>query len=66
MDKISDSLVYECIQIFNNEENKRKIKDYVIDPILNYISGKAYPYFITLIVLLIINIIFLGVIIYYK
>ena len=65
MDKITNDLVNEFIGIINTEENQTKLRYFAIDPVLKYISNKIYPYFITLSVLLVVNIIFLVIIIYF-
>lgn len=65
MSKITEEIVNQCMGLVNSPDNQSKIRCFLIDPILNYVAIKAYPYFITLTILLIINIIFLGLIIYF-
>lgn len=65
MSKITEEIINQCVGLVNTPENQSRIRCFIIDPIINYISGKAYPYFIILTILLIINIMFLGLIIYF-
>ena len=63
--KITQEILGQFISQFNKTENQIKLQYFVVDPIMNYISKKFYPYFISLTILLIINIILLTAIIYY-
>lgn len=51
---LTNELFIQFLEFYNKEENQQKLKNSIIDPILKYISKKAYPYFLLLIVLLII------------
>jgi hypothetical protein len=52
IDKLTDDIFKQCITLFDKEENKTKLNNYVIDPIILYISEsviqRIYPYFIFL------------------
>jgi hypothetical protein len=61
---LTNELFLQFLEFYNKEENQQKLKNSIIDPILKYISKKTYPYFLLLIVLLIIMNISLIVIFY--
>ena len=65
MDKFSTEILDQFLSLLNSPESQEKLQFILVDPLLNYITAKAYPYFITLTVLLILNILFLVIIIYY-
>tara|TARA_Y100000817_G_scaffold55534_1_gene40881 strand:+ start:382 stop:603 length:222 start_codon:yes stop_codon:yes gene_type:complete len=44
IDKISNDFIDILIQYFSNEENNKKIKSTIIDPMIIYIFDKFYPY----------------------
>lgn len=51
---LTNELFVQFLEFYNKEENQQKLKHSIIDPILKYISKRAYPYFLLIIVLLII------------
>lgn len=61
---LTNELFLQFLEFYNKEENQQRLKDSIIDPILKYISKRTYPYFLLLIVLLIIMNISLIVIFY--
>lgn len=50
--KLTNDIINQCIQHFQNDENKDKLKHTIIEPIIYYISDavteRIYPYFIFL------------------
>lgn len=62
---VSDEILNEILQTIRSQDNQAKIHAFVLEPVLQYIADKSYPYFLSLAILLLINIIFLAVIIYY-
>ena len=65
MTKITDEIVNQCIGLINSNENQIKLRCMLIDPIFNYVASKAVPYFISLTILLIVNVCLLLVVIYF-
>ena len=65
MSKFTEEIINQCMGLINTPDNQDRIQLMLIDPILNYVINKAFPYLIIFTTLLIINIIFLGIIIYY-
>lgn len=49
----TDTIVNTLIDEFNKKENKKKIMDNVIEPILYEVTSKYYPQVLTLFVILI-------------
>ena len=51
LDKISKQLtnviIKSCVEEFNKDENKKKIQNDVIHPVVSYILEKIYPYVFT-------------------
>ena len=41
---ICSDIVQKCIEEFKNEHNFNKIKKEILDPSVNYILNKTYPY----------------------
>ena len=66
--KITNDLLNKFIIEFNKDENRKKINVEIIDPIINDISNRLYPYMIIifimyiLIIVLIITILFILII----
>lgn len=52
VDKLTADIFNQCIRHFEKEENKTKLQDHIIEPIILYISEsvtqRIYPYFIFL------------------
>lgn len=44
--KICSELLTLAINEFNEEENMKKLKIHILNPSLNYLVGKFYPYVI--------------------
>lgn len=44
INKISNDFIDILIKYFSNEENNKKIKSTIIDPMIIYIFDKFYPY----------------------
>ncbi len=51
-EKVTMDIFNQCMKHFEKEENKTKLQDHIIDPIILYISEsitqRIYPYFIFL------------------
>lgn len=68
INKITNDLLNKCISEFNKDENRKKINIDIIEPIINDISNRLYPYMIIifimyiLIIVLIITILFILII----
>ena len=45
-DKLTNSVLDYLVEEFSKEENKKKIKTVVVDPIFVYVLDKVYPYII--------------------
>lgn len=48
------SIVQKCIQSVQTEDNKKMIQVFLIDPILNYVLDRLFPYVLILCVLFVI------------
>ena len=46
INKISNDFIDILIKYFSNEENNKKIRSTIIDPMIIYIFDKFYPYFL--------------------
>ncbi len=44
INKISNDFIDILIKYFSNEENNKKIKSTIIDPMIIYVFDKFYPY----------------------
>ena len=44
--EITCDLFYKCISEFNKKENKEKIENDFLNPLIDYIFQRLYPYFI--------------------
>ena len=68
MNKITNDILNKCIIEFNKDENRKKINIEIIEPIINDISNRLYPYMIIifimyiLIIILIITVLFILII----
>lgn len=65
---LTDILLNQCIIEFNKKETRDKINRFILDPIINDINKKIYPYFMTftliiMCILILILIIFFSLII---
>ena len=58
--KLTSSLLNKCINEFKREENKQRLNDYIIKPLIHNISSRLYPY---IILLFIMYVLILGLII---
>jgi hypothetical protein len=48
------SIIQKCIQSVQTEENKKMVQVFLIDPILNYVLDRLFPYVLILCVLFVI------------
>ena len=46
MDKVINQSIDICIEEFHKEKNKKKLESDVLDPIINYIGQRLWPYII--------------------
>lgn len=68
-DEILQKFVQKAFLLLSNEESKKYIQIYLIDPILNHILERLFPYIImscVLIIILIISILTICIITYYQ
>ena len=65
MDKIVKQSVDLCIEEFKKEHNQQKLEDNILDPVIQYIGDRLWPYimysviFISLLLLLLLYIIYI-------
>lgn len=61
---ITDNLFTQCVNLIGNENNQKKLKSHVIDPLVTYFKYKLRFFFIVIIILLccilIANILIIG------
>uniref|UniRef100_A0A6C0CL06 Uncharacterized protein n=1 Tax=viral metagenome TaxID=1070528 RepID=A0A6C0CL06_9ZZZZ len=62
LNDLSNSLISSIHTELNKDENQEKMKECVIDPFTGYISGKLYPYILSLSIIMISQIILMIVI----
>jgi hypothetical protein len=48
------SIIQKCIQSIQTEDNKKMIQVFLLDPILNYVLDRLFPYVLILCVLFVI------------
>lgn len=48
------SIIQKCIQSIQTEENKKMVQVFLVDPILNYVLDRLFPYVLILCVLFVI------------
>lgn len=68
-DDILQRFIQKAFLLLSNEESKKYIQIYLIDPILNHILERLFPYIIiscVLIIILIISILTICIITYYQ
>lgn len=68
-DDILQRFIQKAFLLLSNEESKKYIQIYLIDPILNHILERLFPYIIVscvLVIILIISILTICVITYYQ
>ena len=61
---LSEEVLNEVIASIKSPENQIKIHTCIIEPVIKFIGDKAAPYFMTLTIMLSLNIILLIIIIY--
>ena len=64
MDKVISQTIDVCINEFNKTENKSKVEENVLDPIIQYIGNRLWPYIVYLIIIMVIIICSLLYVIY--
>lgn len=61
---ITDNLFTQCVNLIGNENNQKKLKNHVIDPLVAYFKYKLRFFFVVIIILLccilIANIVIIG------
>lgn len=68
-DIILQKFIQKAFLLLSNEESKKYIQIYLIDPILNHILERLFPYIIiscVLIIILIVSILTICIITYYQ
>lgn len=53
---ITDGIIKSVIQEVKKDENKTRLKAYLLDPVASYIEKKLKPYFFTLLIILLVMI----------
>jgi len=51
MEKITDNIFKKIMNVANQKDNKEKLYEYIVDPLILNISSKLYPYFILLFIM---------------
>lgn len=51
MEKITIDLLNKCITELKRDENKQRINNYIIRPLIHTISSRLYPYVILLFIM---------------
>ena len=62
--KLVKEILDEIMEDWDNEENKKKVQERFLDPMICYIMDKLYPYFIISTVIVFI-LVFLSILILY-
>jgi hypothetical protein len=65
---VMQKFIQKAFVMLNNDESKRYIQVYIIDPILNHVLDRVFPYIIlttVLFIILIVCIITIAIFIYY-
>ena len=65
MDEIAEQSINICISEFEKEENQKKIKQHILNPIIRYLGKQIWPYVLISTILLLFFIISLIIILYY-
>jgi len=68
-DEILQKFIQKTFLLLSNEESKKYIHIYLIDPVLNHILDRIFPYIIVscvLLIILILSIVTICVIVYYQ
>lgn len=47
---VTNGMFKRVIEQFHKPENKKKVKDYVLNPVASYIEGYLKPYFLSLLI----------------
>lgn len=59
---ITDTIINQCIQELNKKETREKVNKNILNPIIEKINRKIYPYFLTFSVLIIIILVLIIII----
>jgi len=62
MDKIANNIMDKFICKLNNDENKKKINEEILNPIFKEFSNKIYPYVSLIFLMYILNLILVIII----
>ena len=62
MDKIANNIMDKFICKLNNDENKKKINEEILNPIFKEFSNKIYPYVSLIFLIYILNLILVIII----
>jgi hypothetical protein len=55
----------KCFEYCRSPHYQEKLKELVLEPVIGYLSCRIYPYFLGIVILLIINILCIFALIYY-
>jgi hypothetical protein len=56
--KLTKNIIGKLVEEFNNIDNREKIENQIVNPIIYYISNKIYPFFLIILMLIILNFVF--------
>lgn len=62
--KMTDKLINTCIGEFGKKHNKDKINKFIVNPIIDSITEKFYPYVITVSILYVMILVLIFIIIF--
>lgn len=64
MDTIVNQCIDLCIEEFNKNENKEKLENEILDPVIKYIGNRLWPYILYLMIFIFILLTLLVYILY--
>ena len=53
--KLTKNIIGKLVEEFNNIDNREKIENQIVNPIIYYISNKIYPFFLIILLLIVLN-----------
>ena len=57
LQKLTSDILYKCIQELKKDENKIKINENIVEPVITNLTDRLYPYLIILFIMYILVII---------
>jgi hypothetical protein len=57
LQKLTSDILYKCIQELKKEENKVKLNENIVEPVISNLTERLYPYLIILFIMYILVII---------